>query len=351
MKALFIVTGRGMGGDAMTALNISQSLESYKVECEYALDHSAPGILFSNKGITWHQISIPQAGGHAATKKTMIKAAFKTIKASLEASQLIRRINPDIVVGVIGGGAIIGSISAKLTGLPAVSILITPLDAQICTRLNTCIALPESNLFTRENLPDNIHKSYSPVDPLIVEGNKNKALENMPSNFRDDQPSILLSSGSTLFKKMAQAAHKLGETGIEANIIVVGHPLEDDYLKYLENVIYLGYIDWIKDLYQLVDLAVLTDDGMMIHEAMAFQLPVVALLGVKYGRYHNLAEVFKGAVLESELEDIETVIGEAFKNIKEMQLKSWKYGEKVLKSSDKIAKIIYEKIKENKRGI
>ena len=146
---------------------------------------------------------------------------------------------------------------------------------------------------------------------------------------------------------MAIAASNLGDGKIDANIIVVGDPLEEEYMKYFENsnLIYLGYIDWINDLYKIIDLAVVTDDGMMIHEAMAWGIPVVALIGVKYGRYHNLAAVFDGAVLESELENLEVVIKDAFTNMDNMKQSALKYGEEVLKSSDKIAKIIYTRAK------
>jgi len=172
-------------------------------------------------------------------------------------------------------------------------------------------------------------------------------LKHMPEAFDNKLPTILLSSGSTLFEKMAVAASNLGNGVIDANILVVGDPLEEEYTKYFENsnLIYLGYIDYINDLYKIVDIAVVTDDGMMIHEAMAWGIPVVALLGVKYGRYHNLAAVFEGAVLESELEDLEDVIENAFVNIEQMKQSATKYGEEVLKSSDKIAQIIFARAK------
>ncbi len=63
-------------------------------------------------------------------------------------------------------------------------------------------------------------------------------------------------------------------------------------------------------------------------------------LGVKYGRYHNLAAVFKGAVLESELDNLKMLLKSAFSNMDNMKQSAIKYGEDVLKSSDKIAKII-----------
>jgi UDP-N-acetylglucosamine--N-acetylmuramyl-(pentapeptide) pyrophosphoryl-undecaprenol N-acetylglucosamine transferase len=347
MKALFVVTGRGIGGDAVTALNIGIALSSYGFECEYALDHTAPGLLFKKHGIEWHTTSIPQAGGHAATKKTLINAGFKTVKASIETAKLCRKIRPDVVVGVIGGGAVVGCLAAKLANIPSVGILITPADAKVCTKITTTIVLPESNLFQMDLKDKNIHKAYSPVNPEIIVGDRENALKNLPENFDENLPTILLSSGSTIFEKMALAASKLGDGNLKSNIIVVGHPLEDEYMKYLDNsnLIYLGYIDWIKDLYKVVDIAVVTDDGMMIHEAMAWGIPVVALLGVKYGRYHDLASVFKGAVLESELENLDEVLDDAFSNIADMKEIAAEYGREVLKSSDKIARIICESSK------
>ena len=76
MKALFVVTGRGIGGDAVTALNIANALSKYDFQCEFALDHTAPGLLFKKNGIEWHRTSIPQAGGHVNQKNTC-KCRFK----------------------------------------------------------------------------------------------------------------------------------------------------------------------------------------------------------------------------------------------------------------------------------
>lgn len=348
MKALFIVTGRGIGGDAVTALNIAQALSKYGVECEFALDHNAPGLLLKKHGLPWYKTSIPQAGGHAATKKTLAKAAVKTSKAAVEAARLIRKVRPDIVIGVIGGGAVVGCLGAKMANTPSVGILITPTDAKVCTKIATTVALPESNLFQMNLENKNIHKAYSPVDPMIIVGDKDKALNKLPAEYDANRPTILFSSGSTLFEKMALGASKLGKSGVNANILVVGDPLEEEYREYLneDNIIYLGYINWIRDLYKIVDLAVLTDDGMMIQEAIACQLPIIALLGVKYGRYHNLAAIFEGAVLESELEDIVKVTEHAFTNLDELKENALKYSADVLKASDKIASVIYERMKE-----
>lgn len=342
MKALFIVTGRGIGGDAVTALNIARALENYGVECEFALDHSAPGLLFKKHCLDWHKISVPQAGGHAASKVSLAKAAFKTSKAVWEAVKLCKKVQPDVVVGVIGGGAVIGCLAGKFTNIPVVGILITPADAKVCTKIATSIALPESNLFRMDLENKNIHKAYSPVNPDIVQGDRKKAMEMMPPEFDEGKPSILFSSGSSLFEKMAQGASKLGKSDLDANILVVGAPLKEEYLKYFEgsSVINLGYITWIQDLYKLVDIAVVTDDGMMIQEAIALQIPIIALLGVKWGRYHDLAGVFEGAVLESEVENVEEVARSALDNLDEMKEHTQKYSADILDSAHKIAGII-----------
>lgn len=347
MKALFVVTGRGIGGDAVTALNIARALSKYGVDCEFALDPSAPGLLFKKNGLSWYKTSIPQAGGHAATKATLAKAGVRTSKAVWSAFRLIQKVRPQVVVGVIGGGAVVGCLAAKLAGVPSVGILITPTDARVCTRITTTVALPESNLFQIKITDKSIHKAYSPVDPEIVVGSKEKALEMMPPEFDKTRPTILFSSGSSLFEKMMLGASKLGKSGLNANILVVGDPLQEEYLEHLkeENIIYLGYIDWIRDLYKIVDLAVLTDDGMMIQEAIACGLPIIALLGVKWGRYHDLASVFEGAVLESDLDDLTRFTGDAFDRIDEMKENASKYSSDVLGASDKIAGIIYEQMK------
>ncbi len=347
MKALFLVTGRGEGGDAVTALNISKVLTSHGFESDFALDPRATGVLFEKNNIKWHETSIPQAGGHAATKLSLVKGGFKTLKAVFSTVKLIRKIRPDVVIGVIGGGAVIACISSKFAGVPGVGISNTPTDAKVCSNLTATIALPESSLFTLNSVNERVYKTYYPVEPKITQGNQEKAVKMMPANYREDVPTILLSSGSLLFEKMALAASKLGKSDINANIVVVGNIRNEKCTKLLksENVIYLGYVDWMQDLLQLTDVAVLSDDGMMINEALACKLPIVSLVRVKYGRYHNIASLFDGAVVESDLEDIDEVLMDTLSNLKEFKTTAAKYGEEILKSSEKIARIIIDQVK------
>lgn len=351
MKALLVVTGRGMGGDAVIALNIARGLEKKGVQCEFALDHNAPGLLFKDKGYSWHKVSVPQAGGHAATKSATAKAGLKTIKAAFETRKLIKKLKVDVVVGIIGGGAVVGCIAAKLAKVPAVGIIDTPTDTRVCTRLNQCIVLPEAQLFRAETLPENVERSFFPLTLEVTKGNKEKALEKIKETdkkdlFDENKPSILFSSGSSLFEMMvkgvANATTPEYDLTKEYNLFIVGIPLEKEYLDLIDEnkVINLGYIGWIRDLYALIDLAVLTDDGVMLQEAMACELPAISFTRVKYGRYHNMAGIFQGAVIEADIENLNSKIEESLANLDEIRAKTKEYGEKILSASEKITNII-----------
>lgn len=361
MKAIIFITGRGMGGDAVNALNIARGLEKNGVDCELVLDHNAPGIIFKKNNWTWHKVSIPQAGGHAATKINMLKAGVNTIKASFEGRKLIKKVKADIVIGVIGGGAVIGCISAKLAGVPAVGIIDTPQDTKICTKLNTCIVLPEAELFKEKIMPSNVSKSFFPLSPDLTKGNASKALEkiselsnDMGKKFDSSKKTIIFSSGSSLFEMIAKSIQIYSKVvknkNLPFNLIVVGHPLEEEYLRLIEedNIINLGYIDWIKDLYDLADLAVLTDDGVMIQESMACELPAIALTKVKYGRYHNMESIFPGAVIETEMDNIVNTIEKTLDNLDEIKIKTKEYSLEVTSASDNIAKKVINEFNNSK---
>ncbi|HMK54241.1 MAG TPA: glycosyltransferase [Methanobacteriaceae archaeon] len=341
MKALLFVTGRGVGGDAVIALNTARALSEKGFECEFALDHQATGYLFEKNGISWHNVNIPQAGGHAASRITILKAGVKTLKASREAAKLCRDLKPDIVVGIIGGGAIIGCTAARMARIPAVGMVATPTDSKIVSQMTTTIALPESPLFGYQT-KKNVYSSYLPINPNITGGNKENALKYMPADFNKNLPTILFSSGSTLFEKMAKAPSIIKDE-LDANFLVVGAPLEKEYEDYLESVMHLGYVDNLPDLYQLADLVVLSDDGLMIHEALACQLPTIALTHVKYDRYHNMASIFPGAVIESDLRNLKEKICDILRNKEEIEKSTQDYASKIIEAPSKIAEVVYQK--------
>lgn len=348
MKALLVVTGRGLGGDAMIALNTIKALEKRGVKCEIALDESAPGILFEKNGYSWHKISIPQAGGHAATKISAVKGALKLIPAAFKARSTIKKNDFDFVIGVLGGGAIVGSLGAKLARKPAFSLISTPLDSTVCPKLNHSFLFPEIDKYRWDELPKNMERSFYPLSDDVGNGNAEIALEKLKEfpNFDENKKTILFSSGSSIFKGMIEAINLVANQSDEYNLVLVGLPLEDDYLDAVDNdkIIYAGYIDWINHLFKFADLTVLTDDGVSIEEALTCGKPIVALTRVKWGRYQNMAGIYKGAIVESEVKNVCNSIDEAFQNYESLQKNSLMYGKQCLEAADVLADKMLKKL-------
>ena len=101
------------------------------------------------------------------------------IKASFKARSLIKKLDVDFVVGVLGGGAIVGSVGAKLARKPAYSLISTPLDSFVCPKLNKCYILPELNIFKWDKIPKNTDKSFYPLAEDVGSGDAKIALEKL----------------------------------------------------------------------------------------------------------------------------------------------------------------------------
>ena len=132
----------------------------------------------------------------------------------------------------------------------------------------------------------------------------------------------------------------------DVNIFLIGAPLHEGINKIIDhpNIINLGYINYINDLYDLVDLAVITDDGLTLHETIACEIPVVVVVGVKYGRYHGLSKVFDGAVIESNVDNITSVVNDALSNELEMKKATKKYSSNIIHGTDTLVDFILENL-------
>ena len=348
MKALFIVTGRGLGGDSMIALNTMRAFEKRGVECEVALDASAYGTLFEKNGYNWHRISVPNAGGFAASKLSTFSAATKTLTAGFKARRLIKKLGVDFVVGVLGGGAVIASLGGKLSGKPVFSLVLTPTDTKVCPKFNKCYVLPESEIFKWEKLPKNMEKSHYPLAASMGDRDPDKALEKLKEfpNFDENKKTIVFSSGSSIFKGTIDAINLVADNYDEYNLVLVGLPLHEEYDELIDRdkYIYAGYINWINHLFEYSDLMVLTDDGVSIAEALTCAKPIITLTHVKWGRYQNIEGVYKGAIIESEVKDVCKSIDKAFKNYDELKKHADSYSKECLDAADNLVDNILKEL-------
>lgn len=348
MKAFFTVTGRGLGGDAVVALNTMVALRKRGVECIIGLDKTASSALFEKNGFEVCKISIPHAGGYSATKLSAIRGALKLVTATFKARNAIKKSKADFIVAVLGGGAIVGSLGAKFARKPCFSLISTPLDSKICPKFNYCYALPELYAFRFDTLPKNMDRSFYPLTDGIGDGKEEIALQKLKEypNFDENKKTIIFSSGSSIFKGMINAINIVANSTDEYNLVLIGRPLREEYHDLIddEKIIYVGFIDWINHLFKFADLTILTDDGVSLEEAMICGKPIIALTKVKWGRYHNMAGVFKGAIIESEVKDVCKSIMEAFENYNSLKENAKIYGEQCFEAADVLADKILKKV-------
>ena len=347
MKAFLTVTGRGLGGDAVIALNMANALKKRGIECEIGLTETASGQLFEKNGFNVRKILIPQAGGHSATKLSALKGALKLFTATFKARSAIKKSDAEFVLAILGGGAIVGSLGSKFARKPCFSLISTPLDSKVCPKFNQCYVLPELDKFRWEKLPKNMDKSFYPLSDDAGDGDEKIALEKLKEydNFDENKKTILFSSGSSIFKGMIDAINMVAEASDEYNLVLVGSPLHEEYYDLMdERIIYVGFIDWINHLFKFSDLTVLTDDGVSLEEALVCQKPIIALTRVKWGRYQNMAGVFKGAIIESEVEDLCKSIDEAFENYDSLKQAAEKYGIQCYEAADVLVDNILKKL-------
>jgi UDP-N-acetylglucosamine--N-acetylmuramyl-(pentapeptide) pyrophosphoryl-undecaprenol N-acetylglucosamine transferase len=209
--------------------------------------------------------------------------------------------------------------------------------------------LPELDKFRWETLPKNMDKAFYPLSDNMGDGDESIALQKLKEypNFDENKKTIVFSSGSSIFKGMIDGINIVADKTDEYNLVLVGLPLKEEYGDLIDEnkIIYAGYIDWINHLFKFADLTVLTDDGVSLEEAFTNGKPIVALARVKWGRYQNMAGVFKGAMIESEVENVYESIQEAFENYDSLQKNALVYGEQCLNAADDLAEDILKRVK------
>ena len=86
----------------------------------------------------------------------------------------------------------------------------------------------------------------------------------------------------------------------------------------------------------------ITDDGVMIEEVLACKVPIITVTRIKWGRYHNIAGIFKGAILETDIEDANETILSAFDNYDSMKNSADMYAKDLLDSKYGLAQKIID---------
>ena len=80
----------------------------------------------------------------------------------------------------------------------------------------------------------------------------------------------------------------------------------------------------------------------MIEEVLACKVPIVTITKIKWGRYHNIAGIFEGAIMESSMEDANETILSAFENYGSIKDNADSYAEKLLDAKSSLAQKIID---------
>ena len=80
----------------------------------------------------------------------------------------------------------------------------------------------------------------------------------------------------------------------------------------------------------------------MIQEIIACKIPIVTVTKIKWGRYHNIAGIYEGAILETDSDLANETIIEAFNNYDSLKNNVNKYSDEVSDSKSSLAKKIID---------
>ncbi|WP_447529014.1 undecaprenyldiphospho-muramoylpentapeptide beta-N-acetylglucosaminyltransferase [Vreelandella sp. TE19] len=117
-RRILIMAG-GTGGHVIPALSLARALQAQNVAVEWL--GSPRGIenrLVPEAGITLHTVAI--AGLRGKGMAGWLKAPFNLSRAVCDARRVIKRFQPDVVVGLGGFASGPGGLAAKLSGIPLV---------------------------------------------------------------------------------------------------------------------------------------------------------------------------------------------------------------------------------------
>ena len=92
-------------------------------------------------------------------------------------------------------------------------------------------------------------------------------------------------------------------------------------------------------------MCVLSDDGVSIEEALVCHSPIIALTKVKWGRYQNMAGIYEGAIIESEIEDVSKSIKKAFDDYDSLKQNTLIYAQKCSQAGDVLVSKILKELK------
>lgn len=271
----------GTGGHIFPAMSIAEKLQELGVHVEWL--GSTAGLevqILSKTPFPLHLISAKGLRGRGI--RSLVKAPFMLLQATLQALKIVKKVNPDCVLGMGGFVTGPGGVAARLRGKKlliheqnAVSGITNKLLAPLAFR--TMQAFPGT--FKSSSKVDTVgnpvrqaisamitHRDYAvdrPLHILVLGGSQgaqaiNQAVPSALADWPDEsgQPQVLHQAGKG---KLSETADWYSEAGIEAG----------DYLKISD------FIDDMAGSYQWADVVVCRSGASTVAELAVAGVPAI----------------------------------------------------------------------------
>ncbi len=271
-KKIMIMAG-GTGGHVFPGIALAMALQKQGVEISWLGTVAGMETAWvENAGLPIHSITIKGLRGNGW--RGWLAAPFNVIRAWWQARKIMRRVRPDLVLGMGGFVCGPGGLAAKSLGIPlalheqnAIPGLTNKLLAPL-SKLVIC-AFPQQkitgkNVVTignpvREGLEQIAQVQESDKCELLVLGGSRGALtlnENLPRALalmaEEIRPNVVHQTGE---KTLSEAQQAYSEAGVEAEVI--------------------SFIDDMEQAYAKADLLVCRSGALTVSELMAVARPAI----------------------------------------------------------------------------
>ncbi len=277
MKTVLIMAG-GTGGHIFPALAVAKELQ--KQQCNIYWLGSHTGMeknIVPQHNIPIHYLAITGLRGNG--KLGLLLAPWRVTKAVLQAIKIIKKINPDVVVGLGGFASGPGGIAAKLLKKP----LIIHEQNSIAGLTNRVLARFAKKVL--QAFPNAFAAKYKPI---LVGNPVRQALQNLPpprvrSWMQAGQLNILILGGSQGALSLNQTVPNALRELIANKQINVWHQCGEKHLAlttaaYQHSEVKLTpFIEDMAEAYTWADLVICRAGALTVAELMAVGVPSILI--------------------------------------------------------------------------
>ena len=278
-----VLAGGGTGGHVYPAIAMGDALKARGHEVVYVGDPTRlESRVAPEKGYEFHGLVAPKYPRGGVLGK--LKFAFSLLAAILRARKILKRIKPDLVLGV--GGYIMAPtvLAAKTKGIPRVvhEANVTPgMANRLCAKHAQLVLLTYAATEAKLSTPAPFEVVGCPVNPKVLQGHRDTALERY--ELSPDKPVLTIvggSLGASTLNALALAGAR--QTPRDWQILwITGPRFHEEVMRDLgtppDGVCVVGYEDRMQDAYAASTLVVARAGSSTLSELTALGKPALLI--------------------------------------------------------------------------